>query len=125
MPGLLTISLNKIRFYGQHGLYAEERLVGNEFEIDLHVHYRTGDDVIHSMSSTVNYVSLYNLLKTEMQQPRELLETFLMQTVEKIHLSFPLIEKVEISILKLQAPMAGLQGGVGVRFSKNFPTDER
>jgi len=120
MPGLLTISLNKIRFYGQHGLYAEERRVGNEFEIDLHVHYHTGDNVIHSMSSTINYVSLYNLLKAEMQQPRELLETFLMETVEKIHLAFPLIEKVEISILKLQAPIAGVQGAVGVQYYKDF-----
>ena len=120
MPGLLTISLNKIRFYGQHALYVEERKVGNEFEIDLHVHYQTGENVIHSMSSTINYVSLYNLLKAEMQQPRELLETFLMETVEKIHLSFPLVEKVEISILKLQAPIAGVQGAVGVQYCREF-----
>ena len=120
MPGLLTISLNKIRFYGQHGLYVEERKVGNEFEIDLHVQYHTDENVIHSMSSTINYVSLYNLLKAEMQQPRELLETFLMETVEKIHLSFPLVEKVEISILKLQAPIAGVQGAVGVQYCRVF-----
>ena len=124
MPGLLTISLNKIRFYGQHGLYAEERKVGNEFEIDLHVHYHTDESVIHTMSSTINYVSLYNLLKAQMQQPRELLETFLMETVEKIHTSFPLVEKVEISILKLQAPISGVQGAVGVQYSKNFLEDK-
>jgi len=120
MPGLITVSLKKIHFYGQHGLYAEERMVGNEFEVDLHVHYHSGDSIIHTMSSTINYVSLYNLLKAEMQQPRELLETFLMETVEKIHLSFPLVEKVDISILKLQAPIAGVQGAVGVHYSKDF-----
>ena len=56
MPGLLTISLNKIRFYGQHGLYAEERKVGNEFEIDLHVHYHTDESVIHTKSSRSDIV---------------------------------------------------------------------
>ncbi len=120
MPGVLTISLNKIRLYGQHGLYAEERRIGNEFEIDLQVQYQAGQTIIHTMSDTINYVSLYNLLKSEMQKPRELLETFLMETVDKIHESFPLVEKVDISITKLQAPIAGLQGTVGVKFSKDF-----
>jgi len=120
MASQLTIALRQIRFFGHHGLHKEERKTGNEFEIELLVYYHTGKAIIASISETVNYVGLYNLLKTEMQVPRDLLETFLMETAEKIHNSYPQVEKVDISILKLHAPIAGLQGTVGVHYSKDF-----
>jgi 7,8-dihydroneopterin aldolase/epimerase/oxygenase len=120
MPGEMTIELKGIRFFAYHGLYAEERKTGNEFEVNLLVTHMPPDATITHLSETVNYVRLYELLKTEMQKPRELLETFLMEFTEVIHISFPRIRKVEILITKLQPPILGFTGKVGVKWVKEW-----
>lgn len=120
MSGLITISLNKLHFFAYHGLYAEERKTGNEFEVNLRVSYHSTINVITSITDTVNYASLYELLKTEMQQPRHLLETFLMEVTESIHSSFLQIKNIEISIIKLHPPIANFTGTVGAKYSKSF-----
>ena len=120
MPAEMTIELKDIHFFAYHGLYAEEQKTGNEFKVTLSVVYTPSSNVITSLHSIVNYSHLYRLLKTEMQKPRGLLETFVMELAEVIYSSFPFIKKVEVSITKLQPPIAGFTGNVGVRFIKEY-----
>ena len=40
MAGWMTIELKGLRFFAEHGMYVEERKVGNQFEIDLEVSYK-------------------------------------------------------------------------------------
>ena len=120
MSAVLTISLTHLRFFAYHGLYAEEKKTGNQFEINLTVSYTPSSEIITDISETINYVSLYELLKTEMQQPRGLLETLAMEIAEKIHTGFLLVKEIEISIAKTQPPIERFTGEVGVRFRKTF-----
>jgi dihydroneopterin aldolase len=120
MTGLITIELKQLRFLAYHGLYAEERKTGNEFEINLSVSYQPSSGTITGISDTVNYSELYKLLKTEMQNPRHLLETLVMELAEAIHISFPQVKKIEISITKLHVPIAKFTGTAGVRFEKDY-----
>jgi len=120
MNSNLTIELKSLRFLAYHGLYAEERKTGNEFEINLAVSYQPSSGTITGISDTVNYSGLYALLKTEMQKPRHLLETFLMEVAEIIHLSFPQIKKIEISITKLHVPITKFTGTAGVKYLKEY-----
>jgi len=117
---LITIELKNLRFFAFHGLYAEERKTGNEFEINLSVSFQPSSGTITGISDTVNYSALYSLLKTEMQKPRHLLETFLMEVAEIIHASFPQIKKIEISITKLHVPIVKFTGTAGGRFEKEY-----
>jgi dihydroneopterin aldolase len=117
---VITIELKQLRFLAYHGLYAEERKTGNEFEIDLFVSYQPSSGTITGISDTVNYSELYALLKTEMQKPRDLLETLVMELAEVIHVSFPQIKKIEISITKLHMPIAKFTGTAGVRYLKEY-----
>lgn len=117
---MITIELKKLRFLAYHGLYAEERKTGNEFEINLSVSFQTSSGTITGISDTVNYSELYTLLKTEMQKPRHLLETFLMEVSEIIHVSFPQIKKIEISITKLHVPISKFTGTAGVSYVKEY-----
>ena len=55
-----------------------------------------------------------------MQQRTDLLETIAMLIAEEIHLQFPQVQKVDISITKLQPPIAGFIGNVAVRYQKEF-----
>ena len=117
---MITIELKQLRFLAYHGLYAEERKTGNEFEINLSVSFQPSSGTITGIADTVNYSSLYSLLKTEMQKPRHLLETLVMEVAEVIHVSFPQIKKIEISITKLHVPIAKFTGTAGVRYQKGY-----
>ncbi|MDZ4795169.1 MAG: dihydroneopterin aldolase [Bacteroidota bacterium] len=120
MTDLMTIELKGLHFFAFHGIYAEERKTGNKFEVNLVVSYLPAAGIITDISDTVNYVRLYDLMKAEMQEPRELLETFVMEVTELIHLSFPHIKKIEIAITKLHPPIPVFTGTVGVKYSRDF-----
>ncbi len=120
MNGILTINLYQLRFFAFHGLYPEEQKTGNDFEVDLSVSYIPGEEIITDLSQAINYSTIYAFIKEEMQKPRELLETFVMETAEKIHIAFPIVKKISISITKVQAPIAGLQGRIRVDYTKEF-----
>ena len=120
MAGLISIELKQLRFPAYHGLYVEEKKTGNEFEIDLTVSFLPSAGTITGISDTVNYAELYALLRTEMQKPRHLLETLVMELAEIIHSSFPQIKKIEISVAKLHIPIAKFTGTAGVRYKKDY-----
>ena len=116
----MTIELRDLHFFAYHGLYAEEKKTGNEFEINLLVTYNSITGTIKNLSETVNYSALYNILKSEMQKPRGLLETFVMEVAETIYAAFPFIKKVDLTITKIQPPIAGFTGSVGVKYLKEY-----
>ena len=120
MNELITIELKQLRFFAFHGLYEEEKKTGNEFEINMSVGFIPHSGTITDLQETVNYAGLYTLLRSEMQKPRALLETVVMEITELVHASFPIVKKVDITITKLHPPIARFTGTVGVRFSKEY-----
>lgn len=120
MAGLMTIELTGLRFHAFHGLYEEEKIGGNEFEVSLHVNYCPQTEIINELSGTINYAVIYDLVKTRMLQRTDLLETIAMSLAEDIHRQFPNVQKVVISIAKLHPPIAGFNGNVAVRYQKEF-----
>ena len=120
MPGTITIELKKLRFFAYHGLYPEERKTGNEFEVNLSVSFSTDEAIITKLDASINYEKLYELVKAEMKEHRDLMETFVMELSEKIHAAFITVKKVEISICKVHPAIAGFTGSVGVKYSKDY-----
>jgi dihydroneopterin aldolase len=116
----ITIELKCLNFYSFHGVYEEEKKVGGEFVVDLSVKLISENEKINSITDTVNYALLYEIVKTEMSQPRELLETIAQSTLEKIHLSFPQTKEIEIRIEKKSPPIFNFSGNVAVIFTKQF-----
>jgi dihydroneopterin aldolase len=119
MSNTLTISLHNLHFFAYHGLYAEEKKSGAEFEVNVSVAFQPGK-MITALVETVNYENIFSLVKSEMQKPRELLETLAMDITQAIYLSYPSIKKIEISISKLRVPITGFSGSIAVRYEKEF-----
>jgi dihydroneopterin aldolase len=71
--GEFTIELRDLQFYSFHGLYEEEKKVGGEFIVDVLANDSSHREV--SSIKAVNYAEVFAIIKTEMNQPRELLET--------------------------------------------------
>jgi len=120
MKALITVYLNQVRFFAYHGLFEEEQKTGNEFEVNLAVTYDPGSELINELSETVNYASLFSILQEEMQKPRELLETFVMEVADLLHKKYPSVKKIDISLSKLNPPIAKFTGEVGVKYSKEY-----
>ncbi len=120
MKALITVYLNQVRFFAYHGLFEEEQKTGNEFEVNLAVSYDPGSELIDELAETINYASLFSILQEEMQKPRELLETFVMEVADLLHKNYPSVKKIDISLSKLNPPIAKFTGEVGVKYSKDF-----
>ncbi len=116
---MLTIHLHNLLFHAHHGLYELEKFTGNTFEIDVDVQVDV-DEKITRLQQTVNYATVYNVIKQRMQQPTPLLETVAQELTQLIRNIDDRIRSVNITIKKLSPPIENFQGTVGVSFKTVF-----
>lgn len=114
---MFTIKLNKLQFHAFHGLYEEEKNVGNTFEVNVLIHYTPPHERIDSIHDTIDYTKAYELVKINMQTPKLLLETLAVNIAQQILNTFTIAQKVEVSIQKNNPPIVGFQGNVEVTFT--------
>jgi dihydroneopterin aldolase len=115
-----TIELRDLQFFSFHGLYEEEKKVGGEFVVDVLAKFPAEGHALRSIDETVNYAALFAIVKSEMDQPRELLETIAQSIAEKIYSKYSVIKEVEIRIEKKRAPIVGLNGSVAAVYRKVY-----
>lgn len=102
------VALTEARFYAYHGYYPEEQVLGNEFTVDICVAFDREDrETADELQHTVNYEQLYHVAKTEMQQPRKLLETVAESILRRVRADFPLVSNIEVSVTKHNPPFGG------------------
>ena len=116
---MLTIHLHKLLFHSFHGYYEEEKILGNDFEVDADI-VVDAPDQITTLRQTVNYVTLYNIIKERMRQSTPLLETVAQELTQAIHKIDIRIKSVSITIKKLSPPVENFQGMVGVSYKSEF-----
>ena len=114
------IELKSVNFFAFHGLHDEERKTGNEYEVDLSVKYITDGKKITKIENTINYVRLFEIVKQEMEQPRNLLETVAISITEKIQEQFSQVKEVVVRINKKNPPIINFSGSVAVIYSQRF-----
>ena len=115
---MMSVHLNKLMFYSYHGVHEEERIVGGNFEVNITVRYLPLATVVHELENTINYATLYEIVKQRMAVATPLLETIVMELAETFLAQFSMITGVDISLTKLQAPIASFTGLVGVSYTK-------
>jgi len=117
---MVTVHLNDLRFNSFHGIHKEEKILGNDYVIDAAVEFHDPLHVINSINDTINYVDLYNIIRERMSVPTPLLETVVMEIGNEIHIQFPQIRSINISIKKMYPPIEGIQGTAGVNWQRQF-----
>lgn len=117
---MFSIELKQLKFFSFHGLYHEERRVGNEFIVDMEVVYEPGIEMPVSIEQTINYEELYKLVKSEMDEPKDLLETLAVSISQRVKERFPVISEVNISIKKTNPLIINFSGSVSVSYRKQF-----
>jgi 7,8-dihydroneopterin aldolase/epimerase/oxygenase len=116
---LVIIHLKQLRVYAYHGVYAEERTVGSEYEVNADLYFEAAGKITE-LEQTLNYAEAVALVKTRMQEPTPLLETVAGDLAEKMKILFPQLQRAVVQVLKLQAPLAQFEGLVGVTVDKSF-----
>ncbi len=112
---MAIIALEGVRFYAYHGYYEEERVVGNEYILDVFVDAATQaaadeDDLFDEESKdalTVNYEMLYQICRIEMRKPARLLETVVQRIVDRIDDQFDNVRGSRVKLRKCFPPLGG------------------
>jgi dihydroneopterin aldolase len=116
---MLTIHLHQLLFHAFHGVYKEEQILGNQFEVNVDVEVDAPEH-IERLNETVNYVTIYHCIKKQMQVATPLLETVAQDITQAIRTIDERIKSVSITIKKTAAPIKNFQGIVGVSCKTDF-----
>jgi dihydroneopterin aldolase len=102
------VALEGLEFHAFHGVYPHERNTGNWFEIDISVETDFTEGAAHDeLSGTVNYETLFRIIKDEMEKPSRLLETVAEKIVTSVLQELPAALGVELKLSKINPPIGG------------------
>jgi 7,8-dihydroneopterin aldolase/epimerase/oxygenase len=102
------VALEGLEFHAYHGVYPHERNSGNWFEVDISVETDFTEGAIKDeLSGTVNYETLFGIVKDEMEKPSKLLETVAEKIVSDVLRKIPAAIEVYIKISKINPPIGG------------------
>jgi dihydroneopterin aldolase len=101
---MLTVSLHGIRIQAPIGLYKEEHVLGNTFEVDVDVWAPTTEG---KELPFIDYTILSATVAAAFKEPEQILEALAEKILTSIKSAFPISDKVRVCIRKLNPPMAG------------------
>ncbi|HRD56894.1 MAG TPA: dihydroneopterin aldolase [Ferruginibacter sp.] len=116
---MYSIHLNNCRFYAFHGMHEEETTVGAPFDVSLSAFFEAEELIAH-LKDTINYVDVFACVRSHFGRAVPLLETLAAQIVNDVYLLDKRIKKIDIHITKLNPPIEGFNGTIGVSYSKSF-----
>lgn len=101
---MLTVSLHGIRIQAPHGLYPQEHILNNDFEIDVDIHLGVTNGASWPY---VDYTLIYGIVSSVFQEPGQLLETFTQHIHAAIKMNVPEAEKIRVAVKKMHPPLQG------------------
>jgi len=109
------IILREVRFHAYHGVMPQERKVGGDFTVSLRVGVdlslpAESDDV----ADTLNYATLYEVVKQQMEIPSQLLEHVAGRIGKAVMDTFPQVTGIDVTLTKLNPPMGAECAGASV-----------
>ena len=116
---MFTINLHNLIFHAFHGVHEEERLLGNTFEVNISLSL-IDDQPVKTLEQTINYVTVYEIVKRRMQVATHLLEILVQDLTEEISTFDNRITSVSVSVEKKNPPIPNIEGSVSVTYKKDF-----
>lgn len=101
---MLTVSLHGIKIYAPAGVYKEEKVLNNEFEVDVDVFVKATNPEEFPF---VDYTLIKKIVTEGFEEQHDLLEQSIKVIHKKIKSQFPEASKAKIVIRKMNPPMPG------------------
>ncbi len=95
---MLYVALNNIELHGFHGMYAEEKVLGNTFIINIKVG-------VENENTFIDYCILKDEIVKRFSIPTEFLETLVLDIEKAILKQFEKIDYLFLSIQKKNPPL--------------------
>ena len=109
------IYINDLRFHAFHGVMPQERLTGNDYSVDLRVGYDVSSAMLSDhVNDTVNYATLYEIVRQEMSVPSQLVERVAYRIADRISHRYPDVTRMDVRVTKLNPPLGADCHGAGV-----------
>lgn len=112
---MALISIEKMEFYAYHGCFEEEQKIGTWFNVDLSLEVDTSKaEKSDNLEDTVNYQSVYQVVKEQMMIPSHLLENVARRILDAIGKNFPAVSYAWVKVKKINPPLGGVMESVSV-----------
>lgn len=109
------IYLRNVRFHAFHGVLPQEGIVGNDYLVNLVLDYDFSSAMqTDELQGTLNYAEVYQKVREEMAVSSKLLEYVAGRIAHRLFSDFPEIQKLQLSITKVNPPMGADSDGAGV-----------
>jgi dihydroneopterin aldolase len=117
------IELKNMVFYARHGVFEQEKKLGNTFSVSLKLYLDLSvAGKSDHLEDTLNYAEVFEIVKKEMTIPSALLEHVANRIIQTVKQTFPQIVKIQIRLAKLHPPVCGEMEEAAVICSRNFGT---
>ena len=118
---IATITIDRLRLYCHHGVLAQERAVGNEFDVTAVMEYDAAEAVkSDDIAQALNYAEAVRVISDTMQTPSALLEHAAGRVIDALASAFPSLLKVTVSITKIAPPISAQMRGITVTISRHI-----
>ena len=97
----IILKLEKLNFFGFHGVNQNEIKKGQNFILDLLVGYQLSSNIDDNLSNAIDYIELYNLVKDSFNSQRfNLLESLGQKILNDIVNKYDSVYHVTLNIRK-------------------------
>lgn len=116
---MAVIRLKDLRFHARHGVLPQERDTGGEFIVNVELALAPTDGVFacDRLDRTVNYATVYDLVKREMLTPSQLIEHVCRRIAKAVLDTLPMAETVRVSVCKGTPPITSFTGSAEAEIS--------
>lgn len=105
---MAIIALEGMKFHAHHGVYEAEQKIGADYMVDVYVNtIIIPAGATDALEATINYESVFQICKMEMQKPRKLLETVVRAIFDRMKGQFPNMMALRVRVRKLHPPLGG------------------
>ncbi len=114
----MKIIIDRQRVYARHGVLPQEQCVGAYFEVSTEA--ETAEDIAlqsDSLTDTVSYAQLAQIVEQEMHEPSRLLENVAWRIASRMLGDCPTLKSVTIRVMKQNPPMEVECQGAGVEIT--------
>ncbi len=110
------IFISDMEFFAFHGHYPEEKTAGNKFLVNLTMYANTRKaELSDDLDDALNYQIAYALIRDVFKNTQSnLLEKIASDILDELFREFTTLNEAKVKIKKLNPPMGGQIGAVGV-----------
>lgn len=93
--------------------------MGNTFVVNASLSFQPVEKIT-TLDQSVNYASVFEIIKKRMEVPTGLLETLAQDIIQDIHSFDNRIKSISVSIEKKNLPIPNMEGSVSVNYTRDF-----